>query len=242
MSSGDLVVCDGKNKKITVLDKSFNVKGSVASQSQPWDVSEIDSNTVVVTMPYVKQIKVIEMQPFPHERQTYHLDMMCWGIHVFKGEIYATHLNRLGEGGAVILDLEGKLKRRIEVNGLEGSIVFINPENVAVNKFGVAAMAVSDNDSNSVTIVDVDSTLYCHYTDTDLKNPGGLCFDKRSNVIVCGSGSKNLQIISLFGEKLKTIVTPKNPIAVAYREDDTIIVGFDTDFLLLIDLKRFFKD
>ena len=183
------------------------------------------------------------MQPALQEKKTNYVDMMCWGVNVYKGEIYATHLNRLGEGGVVILDFEGKLKRRINVNDLHGSIVFINPENIAVNRFGVEAMAISDNDSNFVTIVDVDRTLYCQYNDSDLKSPGGICFDKRSNVIVCGSGSNNLQIVSLFGEKLKTIATPKNPMSVAYREnDDTIIVGFDTDFLLVIDLKHFFKD
>ena len=69
MSGGDLVVCDRKNKNITVLDKSFDVKGSVALPSQPWDLSEIDSNTVVVTTPYMQQIMIIEMQPFPHEKK-----------------------------------------------------------------------------------------------------------------------------------------------------------------------------
>ena len=89
-------------------------------------------------------------------------------------------------------------------------------------------MVVSDNYSNSVTIMDVDGTFYCYYTDPGLKRPGGLCFDKRSNVIVCGTESKNLQIVSLFGEKIKTIVTPKNPITVTYRDDDTVIVSFET--------------
>ena len=94
MSSRDLVICDGKNKKVKFLDKSFGIKGSATLQSQPWDVSEIDSKTVVVTLPYVKQIKFIEVQPSSHERRNFNLDMMCWGIHVFRGEIYATHLNR----------------------------------------------------------------------------------------------------------------------------------------------------
>ena len=58
MSSRDLVICDGKKKKVQFLDKSFGIKGSATLQSQPWDVSEIDSKTVVVTLPYVKHNKV----------------------------------------------------------------------------------------------------------------------------------------------------------------------------------------
>ena len=68
-------------------------------------------------------------------------------------------------------------------------------------------VSVPDNNSNSVTVMDADGTVYCQYTDPDLQSPGGLCFDTRSIIIVCGSGSNNLQIVSLFGEKLKTIFT-----------------------------------
>ena len=244
MSSGDLVICDGKNKKIKVLDKSFDVKGSVTLQSQPWDVSEIDSNTVVVTLPYVKQIQVVQVQPTMTERRTIHLDQMCWGIQVIEGEIFATHVNRLGEGGVISLSLEGKVKRRIKAYNFDRSpIKFVNPENLAVNKFGIRVISVSDNYSNSVTVVNMDGTVSCQYADPVLQSPRGLCFDKRWNVIVCGSGSNNLQIVSLFGEKLKTILAPKNPMSVAYhREDDVIVVGFDTDHLLVLDLKRLFKE
>ena len=96
---------------------------------------------------------------------------------------------------------------------------------------------MSDHASNSVTFMTTDGTVNCQYTDSDLQRPGGMCFDKRLNVIVCGSESKNLQVISLFGEKLKTILMPKNPISIAYREDDVIVVGFNNDNLLLLDLK-----
>ena len=75
--------CYAKNKKVEVLDKSFGVKGSVSLKSQPWDISEIGPNKVEVTVPFVKQIKFVQVPPTMHERGAFNLDRMCWGIQVF---------------------------------------------------------------------------------------------------------------------------------------------------------------
>ena len=73
--------------------------------------------------------------------------------------------------------------------------------------------------------MDVHGFVIRQYTDMKWKRSGGLCYDKRMNMIVYGSGYSNLQIVSTLGVKLKTIPTPKNPISVDYlREDDAIIV------------------
>lgn len=240
LSGGELVLCDNKNKTISVLSNTFKAIGTLDLQGQPWDVSVVESNTVIVTLPYSKKLKYIQVLPKMREIHDIGLDMMCWGIVVVGNDIYTTHCNKLGEGEVVVLDKDGTLKRNIRVHAdLDTPYLFKNPENITVSASG--NIYVSDNDTDTVTCLDPSGSIVYSYTDPDLQSPGGLCIDDRGHIIVCGYGSNNLQVLTPEGRKLRTLLTSKTPMSLAYRHnDDTLVVGCDDNNVLAFELRRLF--
>ena len=112
MSSGYLVICDRNNMKVKVLDNSFVVTGSATLPSEPIDVSEIDSNRAVVTLPELKQCMVIEILPTSLGVSPYNLcEKELWGIHMLGAEIYAVYENELKTRGIMVLDFQ---KRKVK--------------------------------------------------------------------------------------------------------------------------------
>ena len=71
------------------------------------------------------------------------------------------------------------------------------------------------------------SVVY-QYKDKDLKGPKGVYCDDGDNVLVCGYGSNNVQMINAGGKKADTILSDKDvlkePISIAFRESDNILI------------------
>ena len=63
------------------------------------------------------------------------LDKKCNGVEVSRDEIYITCNNNLGEGEDRVLDIKGKLKRRLGA-GQDRSFMFTLPFYITVNVSG----------------------------------------------------------------------------------------------------------
>lgn len=232
LSEGDLVVCDGGNKKIKVFSRIFDMKSSLLLESKPWDLAELSRNLLAVTLPDTKQLIYLEVHPILQKTKALKLDKMCWGIAVSENDLYVTHFNKQGEVGVIILDIDGHEKKSINAHS---DTFFVNPEYLAVSIGGL--IHVSDKDLNSVTIIDSEGSIIRHYKEPDLEKPGGICFDHSGNFIICGTSSNNLHIVSTDGRKLKIVRTQENLLCVAYRKDNMLVIGCDNDELLVLKLE-----
>ena len=257
MTNGDVVLCDDNNDKIKLLNSSGDLTGNMKLSSRPWDVSALDPTRVIVTLPYSKQLQVVQVYPqlkpgreiqlqLDKKDKKYHeSDKDCQGVAVGKGELYVTCDNYnpyRGDGEIRVLGLDGKVKRRLGVNQ-DGSFMFTAPWYITVNSSG-EKIFVSDYYKDTVTCMSVDGRVIYTYEDDSLRRPVGLLCDSEDNLLVCGGRSHNIQVLTADGKMHCTLLTAsdglKSPHSIAYRDsDNTLLVGcWGNDNLLSFQLTK----
>ena len=228
MPNGEILLCDRNNGSIKLLSDSFAIKESLKLKSGPWDVSVINSSSAVITLPGLKQLQYIQLVPALNTGRVIQFDKTCWGVDVVDNEIYISCYNNPVQGEVRILDIDGKLKRKVGVQQ-DGSFHFSYPYYLTVSKTS-GKIYVSDHGTSTVTCMMPNGSVAYQYTDPDLARPRGICVDTEDNIMVCGYNSNNVHVVCADGTKSHILLTSKDgiktPWSVAYRHTDhTLIVG-----------------
>ena len=230
MANDYVVICDTNNQKLKLLDHTLALKDSL-DLPDPWDVSVVDDNNVIVTLCLKKQLHNIQIFPKMKTGRVIQLGKKCWGVAVSGDDIYVScHNPSGGEGEVRVLDKQGNIKRRLGVT-VAGSFLFSAPTYITVNRAGDKVF-VSDLGNHTVTCMKVDGSIIDTYKDKDLGGPRGLYVDDNDNenALVCGYISNNVQMVDAGGNKTGTIESAKDglekPCSIAFRKsDNTLVVG-----------------
>ena len=216
LKNDELLLVDHQNYSLKLLDRDLVFKNSfVLSPDLPWDVSVVDNNTVVITLPKQKRLQFIQIFPSFSRGSCVKFDKKCYGIALLAGNIYVTcHDNswkKKGEdwtpGEVCILDLQGNEIRKIEGSN-DDRLRFIKPNYVAVNRDG-STIFVSDKHTDTITALTATGDILFQYTSPclgDLWSIKQMYIDSQSNILVCGLGTDNVQIITSAGHKYKTML------------------------------------
>ena len=225
MPSGEIMFCDIFNYALKLLDSADTLKDSLPFDTWPWDISIVDTETAIVTLPAKKQLQYIDVFPRLVRGRVLQTNKPCYGIHVTGDKIFTTCHNRPGDGEVRILDLNGTLLQQLGINR-DGSFMFKQPSYIIVNP-AEKWIFVSDYDTDTITCMTMDNQTIYQYRDDEMKRPGGLYSDNGDNIIVCGEDSNNLQVITAAGEKHCNLVSAiEQPLSISYRiRDNTIIVS-----------------
>ena len=241
LSSGHIVLCDRNNLKLKSLDTTLVLQDTITISNRPWDVSAVDDNNVIVTLPGKKQLRYIQVLPQMKAGRVIQLDKTCWGVEVSADEIYTTCHNDSGKGEVRILDLNGNIKRRLGIKQ-DGSFMFISPFYITVSQSG-RKIFISDYHASSVTCMTGDGNINYQYKHGDLTGSRGLFVDAGDNVLVCVLRSGTVQVLTADGSKHETLLSSSDlqqlPYSVAYRDcDDTLVVGCSNDKMFLFQLAK----
>ena len=243
MPDGEIVLCDRYNNKLKLLDSSDVLKDSMNLKTMPWDISFVDAHTVILTLPYAKQLKYIEVIPKLKAGRVLQLDKQCLGVHVNRDKVFTTCNNILGgEGEVRILDLNGNLQRRLGVNQ-DGSFMFSWPLYITASPTE-EKIIVSDSFRNTITCMAMDNHIIYQYKDDEMRSPRGLYCDDGDNILVCGQVSDNVKVITAEERKCCELLSSsdglKKPCSISYREkDEVLIVGcIDSDHMFMFTLGK----
>ena len=241
LPNGQIILCDYNNDNLKLLHSSLTVKEVLDLQAQPWDVSVINNSSAIITLPFLKQLQYMQLEPSLKSGRVIQLDKQCWGIAVAGEDICVSLHNYPGEGEIRILDMEGSLKRRIGVNP-GGSFMFTLPYHLTQSA-ATGKIYVSDRGTHTVTCLMSDSSTVYQYKGKDLKWPRGVCVDDEENIIVCCGRSNNVHIVTASGRKHGCLLTSVDrirfPASVAYRHaDDTLIIGCEGSNLVVCNMAR----
>ena len=240
MATGEIVLCDVDNAKIKLVDSSDVLQDSLKLNEKPWDISIVDTKTVMVTLPKTKQLQYIEVFPRLTPGRVLQLDKQSWGVQVTGDEIFTSCHNQPGEGEVRILDLDGNLLQQLGINR-DGSFLFTSPYYITVS-LSEKKIFVSDSDGNSVTCMTMDNDVIYKYRDNEMRSSVGLYCDGGDNILVCGLDSNNVQVITTEGKKHCDLVSARQdlqPLCINYRErDDTLIVGCHHSDICLFKLLK----
>ena len=237
MPCGKLVVCDRFNKRLTQFAKTFEMIDYIELPSGPHDVSVVDNDNVIVTLLMKHQLQYVQVFPKMTSGRVIQLENRCWGLEVFNSEIYVTIHYGYGYGEVTVLDLDGNMKRTINIHQ-DGLNLFLRcPFYLSINPVS-KKLYVSDFGGPS-GYPRVPSTLYCltldgdvvySYQDSDWCWGGGVYVDDRDKVLVCGQYSNNIHVVTHDGAKDKVLLSAKDgitqPLCIAVRpSDSTLVVG-----------------
>ena len=112
MPSGHTVLCDRYNNTIKLLNATSILRTETLTlPDKPWDVSAIDGNNVIVTLPDKLQLRFIQGLPQMKAGQVIQLDKKCWGVDVSGDGIYITCHDNPGKGEVKILSLDMTRKK-----------------------------------------------------------------------------------------------------------------------------------
>lgn len=243
LSNGQLVLCDFWNLRMKLLTRDFRMIGSLKLQSYPWDVSAVNTSTILVTLPGTEQLQYIHVGSQFQLSSKIQLDKKCWGVDVVGDEIFTSCHNNPGQGEIQVFTMDGTLKRRIGVSH-GNSYMFSGPNYLTVNP-DTGYIYVSDYFTDKVTCLSSAGDIVYRYDDPELGSPHGIYVDHSSNVIVCGRFSHNVHVITASGKKQRILLTSSDgleyPYSVAYRENDaTLVIGGSSDNLLVFKLENNF--
>ena len=232
LSSGELVLCDYRNNKLKLLDKSLQMKESIDVPGCPLDVAPVNQHQVIVTFPDEKYSQFIQVTPSLALGHKVDLGMECCGVAVSRESIYIS-LADSEEYKIGIYDLTGKQKLMISpYNCKDDKLLF--KESLYIDVSNDEKLFVSNIDDKSNT-----STVYClesngnvmhSVSDPSLKRCLGINVDENENLLLCDWISQKVFLITKDGKEVREFLTEKDGLYQPYttsfrRSDGTLVVG-----------------
>ena len=230
LSSGELVLCDYRNNKLKLLDKSLQMKESIDVPGGPWDVAPVNQHQVIVTFPDEKYLQFIQVTPSLALGRTVELEMQCRGAAVSRESIYIS-FDDSGECKIGIYDLTGKQKLMISPHICnDGKLLF--KQHYYIDVLNNEKIFVSDVGDTSKT-----STVYCLESNGNvlysISNPSlkcwlGISVDENENLLVCDWISHKVFLITKDGKEVREFLTEKDglhkPNTTSFRRSDGTFV------------------
>ena len=233
---GGVVLCDRRYSNLILLSDTFTVKERLQLDYQPFDVSPVNSNSVMVTIPDKKKLQLIQVIPSMKRGRSINVGRKCWGVQVVEDLIYVTCHNDPGEGEVLVLDMNGRVKHRLGQLDKKPAM-FTRPSYITVCP-STRKLFITDEDTATVSCLMSDGTVVYQYKDKELRDPYSVCVDGGGNTIVCGRLSDNVQVIRDDGTKCCTLLTSQDgvwaPYSVAYRQSDTTLILGSRDSNILV--------
>ncbi|CAG2184494.1 unnamed protein product [Mytilus edulis] len=177
LMDGRLIIVE-LGDKVNLLTPDGKLLKQLPIPGEAWSVTQINQNTIAITYPVEKAIKIFNME---NETVTkvITLDKYCYGLSSSDDSL-VVGLNR---DEIRIIDLEGNTLKSIQVK-----------------------VIYSDYSGKAVYCVDQSGKQIWKYTQ-DLSGPYGLCTDTNGNIIVADKDSHRIIVISKDGKESKVLLS-----------------------------------
>ncbi|CAG2245456.1 unnamed protein product [Mytilus edulis] len=193
----NLLTSDGK------LQKELPIPGGV------WSVTQINQNTIAITYPKEKAIKIFNMEN-DTVTKVITLDKYCCGLSSSDDSLVVG----LNKDEIRIIDLEGNTLKSIPVESESDldNLVYCNDR-----------VIYSDYRGKAVYCYDESGKQIWRYTQ-DLEGPRGLCTDTYGNIIVADYYSDRIIVISKDGQNSKVLLSKgdglKNSQCISFKHNE----------------------
>ena len=230
ITGSDLLTCDTlaltdwDNKSVKLVDLHTDaITSCLQLADQPWDLTCMDLNTMVVTcrtnLTFLKfdgNLSVMKKIP---------MEDGCRGITSHQNKLFVTFT---GKPCVKILNSAGAVLQTIQTNS-QGQNLFVTPEYITLSTDG-RTFYVSDYNQHTVTSYNVTGGQINIYRHGELERPTGLTVIENKFLFVCGHWSDNLHEISGLCEHIQIVLDRKDvegrPYTVLYnRTNNRIYIG-----------------
>ncbi|KAK3601298.1 hypothetical protein CHS0354_011895 [Potamilus streckersoni] len=198
-----IMLADWNNKRVLLLDSSYQLIASVTLPGDPWDICVVDHQEVAVSLPYQKKLQYMSvtngiLQPTRRVQTRFGF----WGlVYAGKGRIVASgSCNDEGKHywGVVMSDREGNSCHKFECQCKPSSTY------AALNA-SFSRVYITIWNACSLYCFAMDGTRMYVYKPDSLKGPEGVSTDKDDNVYVAGCLSHNIHQLESDGTPIRII-------------------------------------
>ncbi|XP_052275438.1 uncharacterized protein LOC127874838 [Dreissena polymorpha] len=230
LPSGQVIVADHSNKKVKLLDKSYNVSGHCDVSGHPSDICQITSSEVAVTL-YGEGVQFISVSngQLVNGRK-FKLPLVATGIAHHLGALYITSGTALYH-----YNMTGTLVKKLYEDTGGACAVF----KCAVSPDGERIFVTNHTNHKLLTLAK-DGAVLSTFTDSDLQQPHCLHVTPAGQVLVCAASSNTVIQVDHEGrKKLATLASNKDgvrgPLSVCYTTNtDQIIVGQNNNNKIIV--------
>ncbi|VDI62671.1 Hypothetical predicted protein [Mytilus galloprovincialis] len=230
--TGCLILSDGRifiascwtTGELMEYDEIGNYVRTVQTPSNPYDLTEIDTDRIAVTYPKVSRIEILNIKENTVETKI-ECKGRCYGISQHSGKIFTI----VKELGILMMDLNGTI---LETFAVDISSVF---------------HLTATEDKFYYTVPGVHTVKCCYFEGKEirvfknrsLKYPGGITVDSNQNVYVSGGRSHNIILIQHDEHQSKVVLSKlSTPGAICYNKTNNLIllsynIGFISDRVAL---------
>ncbi|XP_071142986.1 uncharacterized protein [Mytilus edulis] len=214
LMDGQVIVVErcGKVNLLTLNGKLIK-QIKLPSSGEAYSVTQINQNTIAMTYPEKKAIKIFNMDS-ETVTKVITLDKPCYCL-LFSNNSLVVGLSRTE---ICIIDLEGNTLKSIQVQSKSVLDYFV---------YCNSRIIYSDFIGNAVYCVDESGKQIWDYKQ-DLKGPQGLCTDTYGNIIVADTHSDRIIVISNNGENSKVLISKKgglnmlmNPLCICSKPNES---------------------
>ncbi|XP_076108193.1 uncharacterized protein LOC143076352 [Mytilus galloprovincialis] len=194
--------------KVILLTPDGKLLKKLPKPGQAFSVTQINQNTIAITYPDEKAIKIFNME---NETVTkvITLDKHCWGLSSLDDSlVVGLHKDEIR-----IIDLEGNTLKSIQVE-CKSYLYYLFYCNDRV--------IYSDCPGDAVYCVDQTGKQIWQYKQ-DLSGPLGLCTDTYGNIFVANQDSHRIIVISKDGKESKVLLSDglKNLICICLKQNES---------------------
>ena len=219
MPSGELVLCDHNNRNLKVLKVDLRLKENITLPSPPWDLSVMNKDEVVITLPDINYLLFVTVYPTLQCGSSIQFDQPCRSVQVNGNDIYVL----FDTGKIRIIDRAGTQRKNIYSRFIFSSCLSC----VDISSTGM--LCVSEHTTQTIRGFHTGGEIY-NYTDPLLQSPLGVYIDGHQNVLACGFSSNNIHVIDKSGKQIKILLSANDgvsePYALSFRQsDDTLVVA-----------------
>ena len=184
LNDGRLALVDHDNNSLKIINiDSHDIEKYFKSEKPPWDVAELDPDTVAVTFPELQSIVIISLKEDVRVLSQINVKIDCHGIDYTNDNFF---VSSTAPPVVQILDKTGQLLRQFEKNDTGGPL-FEWPLYLAVGP-ETDRILVSDYFNDKVVCIRLDSELLREheYRHEKLKYPRGMVYDGGGSVFLAG--------------------------------------------------------
>ncbi|VDI26720.1 Hypothetical predicted protein [Mytilus galloprovincialis] len=210
LMDGRFIVVE-RESEVNLLTSNGKLEKQVRISGKAISVTQINQNTIAITYPYEKAIKIFNMDN-KTVTKVITLDKACYGLSFSNNSLVVG----LSSAEIRIIDLEGNTLKSIQVQSESElcNLVYCNDR-----------VIYSDYNGNAVYCVDGSGKQLWQYKQ-DLKGPEGLCTYTYGNIIVADSFSDSLKVISKDGQNSKVLLISKkkglkNPQCICFKHNES---------------------
>ena len=229
LSSGELLIVDGQNHRLKLLDDKMNIKEilpvSGFQYGYPYDVDLLSENEVIVTLPADRVLQFFTIFPQLQFSRTVPLNNQGYGVTVTKTNIYVACHEGDGRPEVIVLDRDGRRQKVIDLEKIADN--FSRPNYVAVNEQNGNLFVTG---GSKVLCLSAEGNIIYRREYKAPAKANGIIVDDGDNALVCYQDVSEIITLKSDGTLMNTRLSAeqgiKYPKAMAYRtRDELLFIG-----------------